>query len=527
MNDTVESDVVGDDECVIGAVCAWDPSLVHVSELNPRLPRMDDDPDGRLLRLAGLIEQHGQIDPCIGRPHPDRPGEVELCAGARRLVVIRHLNGAEGDGGWEVDVILRQLDDRAFLEVMLVEQIESDEFSPMELARAVRQLVNVVGADLDFDGAERSVVIGEVAARLSRSVTWVYDRLSMLELSADAQLALDGGGLPIKAAKELARMPEALQEQAVEEFAGKDLTQAGVVQGMRERFQPELVDEFLSRTEGEVAWPGEVSELLDEEGGLLPGTDYYNLAAKPGPGELVAGFDGRVPTFGEILGEVKPESIVRVGMRENGKKYRLATKAMVREADSLRRRSALRRKPIAPHLARDQNRLRGKGDELLLQAKLRVIYKALLGADTQDVDELKFLRGLVRVLAQEVPADRLAFLRRVCGMDLENLEEMRDFSLGELLASLVLLVYSRKQSASDAVLEGAGALVKVATNVEVDAEAEAFLENERRRSREGSVHDDAWLCVHCDGEEFGERAAVDELHCWNCGSGVAGKGEEE
>lgn len=140
---------------------------------NPRQPRDQFDPKD-LEELAASIREHGIIQPLIIMPGAG--DTFTLIAGERRL------QAAKLAGLLTVPAILRQVNDREFLELALIENIQRAELNPLEEAEAYRQLTEDFGLSHD-----------EIAQRVAKSRPAVSNTLRLLNLSTSVKQALVEG----------------------------------------------------------------------------------------------------------------------------------------------------------------------------------------------------------------------------------------------------------------------------------------------------------------------------------------------
>jgi hypothetical protein len=125
-----------------------DPRVQHV-----RLDRIDPSPyqvrlvfpDGEIDALADSILATGLIHEPRGRPHPTRPGRVELMPGEMRVRALERLvqrGQAEGvlqrdaEGRWLVPVVLGEVDDERAERMVASENGDRSDLSAWEWARA-------------------------------------------------------------------------------------------------------------------------------------------------------------------------------------------------------------------------------------------------------------------------------------------------------------------------------------------------------------------------------------------------------
>ncbi len=133
----------------------------------PFQPRINFDAE-RLAELTRAIQSQGIIEPLIVRridaADADGP-RYELIAGERRL------RAARAAGLEAVPVVVRELDDRAALEMSLVENIVREDLNAVEEGLAFFRLVEHFGLTHD-----------EVATRVGKSRPYVGNTLRLLEL---------------------------------------------------------------------------------------------------------------------------------------------------------------------------------------------------------------------------------------------------------------------------------------------------------------------------------------------------------
>ena len=145
-------------------------SSASVTDIKPGpfQPRIHFDEE-RLEELTRAIQSQGIIEPLIvrriGAVGIDGP-HYELIAGERRLRAARRA-GLEA-----VPIVIRELDDRAALEMSLVENIAREDLSPIEEAFAFARLVKHFALSHD-----------EIALRVGKSRPYVSNAIRLLELA--------------------------------------------------------------------------------------------------------------------------------------------------------------------------------------------------------------------------------------------------------------------------------------------------------------------------------------------------------
>jgi ParB family chromosome partitioning protein len=167
---------------------------------NPFQPRKRFD-DTTLRELADSIKAAGVLQPLLVRRVS--PGDYQLVAGERRL------RAAQMVGLKKVPVVVKDVDDRAMMEMALVENIQREALDPIEEARAYQTLIEKVGLTheklSERVGKQRVTITNSL--RLLSLPAEVIDMVSRGTLSAGharALLALENRGDLLAAARYVA-----------------------------------------------------------------------------------------------------------------------------------------------------------------------------------------------------------------------------------------------------------------------------------------------------------------------------------
>jgi len=166
---------------------------VHPCPLQPR----KDFPEETLRELADSIQEQGIVQPLIVRERGDR---LELIAGERRWRAAQLL------GLTEVPVIVRPADDRAVLELSLIENLQRENLNPIEEAQGYNQLVE------QFQLTQEAV-----AAKVGKSRAVVANALRLLKLAPVIQDYLRAGRLSVGHAKVILGLTSDKQQKLVAE----------------------------------------------------------------------------------------------------------------------------------------------------------------------------------------------------------------------------------------------------------------------------------------------------------------------
>ena len=179
--------------------------VLPVASLKPnRLQPRSHFDDAELESLAASIRAQGLVQPLVVTRDAD--GGYSIVAGERRWRAARRA-GIE-----EVPVIVRgQLDDRARLELALVENLQRTDLNPIEEAEAYLALQERFGLSQE-----------EIAVRVGKSRTAVTNALRLLKLAPEICDMLRDGRLTAGQARPLLALPTrdaqlALAERAVSE----------------------------------------------------------------------------------------------------------------------------------------------------------------------------------------------------------------------------------------------------------------------------------------------------------------------
>jgi len=134
-----------------------------------------------LQELADSIKAQGIVQPLIVR---ERNGHLELIAGERRW------RAAQLAGLTQVPVLVRQADDRAVLELALIENLQRENLNPIEEAQGYAQLLE-----------QFQLTQEEVATKVGKSRAVVSNALRLLKLTPEIQGYLRDGKLSVGHAK--------------------------------------------------------------------------------------------------------------------------------------------------------------------------------------------------------------------------------------------------------------------------------------------------------------------------------------
>jgi ParB/RepB/Spo0J family partition protein len=153
--------------------------------------------------LAESIKAQGVIAPITVRPHGTEAGKFELVAGERRY---RASKLAEQQ---TIPAVIRTLNDREFLEIQLLENLQRVDVRPADEAQAFAKLIaNGYSAE-------------EIGLKVGKGEKFVLQRAKLAELGEFWIELLLQERLPLVAAHQVARLPAAAQ-QIVQRYIEKE-----------------------------------------------------------------------------------------------------------------------------------------------------------------------------------------------------------------------------------------------------------------------------------------------------------------
>ncbi|MDZ7760833.1 MAG: ParB/RepB/Spo0J family partition protein [Desulfovermiculus sp.] len=232
---------------------------IHRNENQPRQSFTGID------ELAASIEAQGLLEPLVVRPIG---GAFELVAGERRLRACRQA------GLQQVDCIVRELSDAEAFQLSVMENMQRENLTPMEEAKAFQQL--------QAQGMKQ----GEIGKLVGLSQSQVATKVRILSLPDDVLQAWDTGHLSDGHVKQLLRLetPEE-QSQFAADVMSRDIKVKhlkGAVDARLKHLEAKREIEKRSQTEPEYI-PSD-DELLVANGVVNPWSDVWyaeNFANAP------------------------------------------------------------------------------------------------------------------------------------------------------------------------------------------------------------------------------------------------------
>ena len=150
---------------------------VKLTEIEPNRnqPRKDFDEEA-LNELAESIAKHGLIQPIVVRPTAN--GAYKIIAGERRWRACR-MAGLDA-----VPVIIKEVDDKALMELALIENLQREDLNAVEEALGYRSLIDTYGLTQE-----------QVAEQMGKSRVAVTNTLRLLNLKDNELELLRSGAI--------------------------------------------------------------------------------------------------------------------------------------------------------------------------------------------------------------------------------------------------------------------------------------------------------------------------------------------
>ena len=187
---------------------AHDEDLVHVSleniVPNQYQPRAVFDQD-KIKELAHSIEKHGLLQPITLRPIEE--DMYEIIAGERRFRALKYLAYEN------TKAIVKYLTDQETAAIALIENIQRENLTSIEEARAYKQL-------LDMDDVTQK----DLAESIGKSQSFIANKLRLLKLSDDVITALEKEEITERHARALLSLDNDCQYDVLNNIVSDKLT---------------------------------------------------------------------------------------------------------------------------------------------------------------------------------------------------------------------------------------------------------------------------------------------------------------
>jgi ParB family chromosome partitioning protein len=164
-------------DALLGGDFQVDSSVAEVAledlRPNPEQPRRDFK-EAALRELADSIREKGVLQPVLAEA--DDAGGYVIIAGERRVRAAR-LAGLK-----KIPVVVRQFSAEEKLEIALIENVQREDLSPIEEARAYKRLMEMANLSQE-----------QIAQKVGKDRSTVANTIRLLKLPEDAQASLEDG----------------------------------------------------------------------------------------------------------------------------------------------------------------------------------------------------------------------------------------------------------------------------------------------------------------------------------------------
>lgn len=197
---------------------------IPLTDIDPNFeqPRKNFDEDA-LNELAESIKLHGVIQPIVVVPVGRR---FMIIAGERRF------RASKIAGKTSIPAVIRHYTSQQIKEISLIENLQREDLSPIEAARAIKVLMN------EFNMTQ------EMAAdRIGKSRSAVANTLRLLTLSDDVIVLIENGRLSAGHARTLVVVPQQSQYKLALKACDNQMTVREMEKMVREFLNPKKVEQ--------------------------------------------------------------------------------------------------------------------------------------------------------------------------------------------------------------------------------------------------------------------------------------------
>lgn len=193
---------------------------------NPFQPRKNFDQQ-KLQELADSLSEEGMLEPILVRVSPAQPGMYEIAAGERRwrAAILAEWVHCPAE-------IMTSCPDARMKRIALLENLQREELSPMELALTYEALLH----DRD-DSGKPAYTVRSLAEMLKKDKSHVDDHLALLRVPEDTrQLIEEDPDIPLRVIRELGTVEDpADRSYLIDEVRARNLKTADIIAILQQR----------------------------------------------------------------------------------------------------------------------------------------------------------------------------------------------------------------------------------------------------------------------------------------------------
>lgn len=182
--------------------------MLNLEDLVPSKTNLRKTFDKKQLdELTESIKEKGVVQPILCRPLKITAKSLkctfEIVSGERRF------RAATAAGLEQIPAMIRDLDDRAAMEIQVIENLHRADVHPLEEAEGYEILMKQHGCYLNID---------DLAMKVGKSRSYIYGRMKLCALIPAARKKFFDGDLSASIALLIARIPDTLQKKAMDDI---------------------------------------------------------------------------------------------------------------------------------------------------------------------------------------------------------------------------------------------------------------------------------------------------------------------
>lgn len=178
--------------------------LSKIRENTEALRTQVDKEDEKYLGLVDSVRKHGIMNPISVREIVD-PATNETMFGL--VDGLHRFNAAMDAGLSEIPAAIVTMDEADLVEAQILANVHKIETKPVQYTKALLRIL----------GSNPLLTLTELAGRLSRSTTWLTERLQLVKLDPEIQKLVDEGTLGLTNAYALTKLPVDKQKEILQQ----------------------------------------------------------------------------------------------------------------------------------------------------------------------------------------------------------------------------------------------------------------------------------------------------------------------
>lgn len=182
--------------------------LKLIRENTEALRTQVDKEDEQYKGLVDSVKNHGIMNPISVREIID-PATNEMLYGL--VDGLHRFNAAMDAGLSEIPAQITTMDEANLVEAQILGNVHKIETKPVQYTKALLRIL----------GSNPLLTLTELAARLSRSTTWLTERLQLVKLTEAIQKLVDSGELTLTNAYALTKLPPDKQNELLQQALGQ------------------------------------------------------------------------------------------------------------------------------------------------------------------------------------------------------------------------------------------------------------------------------------------------------------------